>query len=108
MGEDGARVRTGLGHGGITCVLQTQFSTFFFVIIITVRIQHLYQILLLFTPYDAQASSAYSALIVTVLSCFSDFNPLKPQTKIAADDFLIFYFYVLKKIWLDFSCESSA
>ena len=23
-------VRTGLGHGGITCVLQTQFSRFFF------------------------------------------------------------------------------
>ena len=23
-------VRTGLGHGGITCVLQTQFSSFFF------------------------------------------------------------------------------
>ena len=22
-------VRTGLGHGGITCVLQTQFSSFF-------------------------------------------------------------------------------
>ena len=25
----GQRVRTGLGHGGITCVLQTQFSSFF-------------------------------------------------------------------------------
>ena len=23
-------VRTGLGHGGITCVLQTQFSSFLF------------------------------------------------------------------------------
>ena len=23
-------VRTGLGHGGITCVSQTQFSSFFF------------------------------------------------------------------------------
>ena len=23
----GQRVRTGLGHGGITCVLQTQFSS---------------------------------------------------------------------------------
>ena len=30
MGEVGQGVRTGLGHGGITCVLQTQFSTFFF------------------------------------------------------------------------------
>ena len=25
----GQGVRTGLGHGGITCVLQTQFSSFF-------------------------------------------------------------------------------
>ena len=31
----------------------------------------------------------------------------KRQTKIAADDTLIFYFY-LSKIKLDFSCESSA
>ena len=28
--------------------------------------------------------------------------------KIAADDILIFYFYLLKKIRLDFSSESSA
>ena len=26
----GQGVRTGLGHGGITCVLQTQFSSLFF------------------------------------------------------------------------------
>ena len=26
----GQGVRTGLGHGGITCVLQTQLSSFFF------------------------------------------------------------------------------
>ena len=32
---------------------------------------------------------------------------LKRQTKIAADDILIFYFYLSKKIRLDFSCESS-
>ena len=25
----GQGVRTGLGHGGITCVLQTQFSSFY-------------------------------------------------------------------------------
>ena len=37
----------------------------------------------------------------------SSFNP-KRQTKIAADDILIFHFYHSKKIWLDFSCESSA
>ena len=34
--------------------------------------------------------------------------PLKRQTKNAADDILIFYFYLLKNIRLDFSCESSA
>ena len=34
--------------------------------------------------------------------------PLKRQTKIAADDILVFYFYLSKKIRLDFSCESSA
>ena len=33
---------------------------------------------------------------------------LKCQTKIAADDILDFYFYLLKKIRLDCSCESSA
>ena len=33
----------------------------------------------------------------------------KRQTKIAADDILfLFYFYLLKKMRLDFSCESSA
>ena len=26
----GQGVRTGLGHGGITCVLQTQFSSYFY------------------------------------------------------------------------------
>ena len=26
----GQGVRTGLGHGGITCILQTQFFSFFF------------------------------------------------------------------------------
>ena len=33
---------------------------------------------------------------------------LKRQRKIAADDILIFYFYLSKKIRLDFSRESSA
>ena len=33
---------------------------------------------------------------------------LKRQTKIAADDILLFYFYLPKKIRLGFSCESSA
>ena len=30
------------------------------------------------------------------------------QTKIAADDIFIFYFYLLKKIRLDFPCETSS
>ena len=30
MGEVGQGVRTGLGHGGLTCVLQTQFSSFYY------------------------------------------------------------------------------
>ena len=34
--------------------------------------------------------------------------PLKRQTKIAADDSLKCYFYLSKKIRLDFSCESAA
>ena len=33
---------------------------------------------------------------------------LKAPNEIAADDILIFYFYLSKKIRLDFSCESSA
>ena len=34
---------------------------------------------------------------------FQSTQPLKRQTKIAADDILIFYFYLSKKIRLDFS-----
>ena len=34
-------------------------------------------------------------------------KPIRHQTKIAADDILIFYFYLSKKIRLDFSCEDS-
>ena len=46
-------------------------------------------------------------IISGVLFRVSLFYPLKRQTKIAADDILIFYFYLSKKIKLDFSCESS-
>ena len=31
----GQGVRTGLGHGGITCVLQTQFSSFYLKLLIS-------------------------------------------------------------------------
>ena len=41
-------------------------------------------------------------------SSYNRTEPLKLQTKNAADDILIFYFYLSKKIRLDFSCESSA
>ena len=34
--------------------------------------------------------------------------PKKKKKEIAADNILIFYFYFLKEIRLDFSCESSA
>ena len=33
---------------------------------------------------------------------------LKRKTKIAADNIFIFYFYLSRKIRLDFPCESSA
>ena len=36
----GQGVRTGLGHGGITCVLQTQFSIFFFSFFLSVRLDY--------------------------------------------------------------------
>ena len=36
------------------------------------------------------------------------YKPLKRQTKIAADNIFILYFYHSKKIRLDFSSESSA
>ena len=32
----GQGVRTGLGHGGITCVLQTQFSILFIIVVINI------------------------------------------------------------------------
>ena len=59
-----------------------------------------------------------SAVFIPVLlikpiyeKCFLTYVPVKPlkrQTKIAADDILIFHFYLSKKIRLGFSCESSA
>ena len=33
----GQGVRTGLEHGGITCVLQTQFSSFFFFVLFVIQ-----------------------------------------------------------------------
>ena len=45
---------------------------------------------------------------VQVLKESSHGLTLKALNKIAADDILIFYFYLSKKIRLDVSCESSA
>ena len=36
------------------------------------------------------------------------YKPLKRQAKLQQTTLLFFYFYLLKKIWLDISCESSA
>ena len=44
----------------------------------------------------------------TILNKSTQVERLKRQTIIAADDILIFYFDLLKKIRLDFPCESSA
>ena len=50
----------------------------------------------------------WKALIVFHDTFSRYLKPLKCQTKIAADNILILYFYLSKKIRLDFSCESSA
>ena len=44
---------------------------------------------------------------ICILGCSEEkkIQPFKRQTKIAADDILIFFFYLSKKIRLDFSCE---
>ena len=46
--------------------------------------------------------------MITVIRMIIHNQPLKRQTKIAAEDILMFYLYLSKKIRLDFSCESSA
>ena len=53
----GQGVRTGLGHGGITCVLQTQFSIFLFSAFISIL--YLVQVLsrLSTTAYSSCSSS---------------------------------------------------
>ena len=38
----GQGVRIGLGHGGITCVLQTQFSSFILFSVLFIHLQHLH------------------------------------------------------------------
>ena len=47
-------------------------------------------------------------LLGSILSQIQSKLTLKAPNKIAADDILMFYFYLSKKIRLDLSCESSA
>ena len=62
----------------------------------------------------ASVFSVYSSVItiIVVSNCCSAgrFNPLtlKAQKKIAAEDTLLFYFYLCKEIMLDVSYESFA
>ena len=64
------------------------------------------------SPYWDDISSSGTIFMIKAISKYwasdSIIKPLKCQTKIAADDILIFHFYHSKKIRLDFSCESSA
>ena len=46
--------------------------------------------------------------VKSTVSCICDNKPVKHETKIAADDILVFYFHLSKKIKLDVSRESSA
>ena len=57
--------------------------------------------------YILQDSLQVLVAVVTGNTCIFKPELLKHHTKIAADNILIFYFYLLKKIRLDFSCESS-
>ena len=63
-----------------------------------------------------RGSISRQALVIAMFVC-ADYHTgswhkpvltLKVPNKIAADDILIFDFYLSKKIRLDFSCESSA
>ena len=53
----GQGVRTGLGHGGITCVLQTQFSSFFFTLHMLLHALHILNIFPGTQPKDSNHDS---------------------------------------------------
>ena len=58
----------------------------------------------------------YNTPVIKIVTCYSvscshymySILTIKAPNKIAADDILIFYFYLSMKIRLDFSYESSA
>ena len=53
---------------------------------------------------DITQSLLKGIVLILAIKCV---EPLKHQTKIAAEDILIFYYYLSKKIRLDSSCEFS-
>ena len=57
---------------------------------------------------QTETLATVSTIIIQLEVCLVKTFVIKRQTKIAADDTLIFYFYLSKKIRLDFPCESSA
>ena len=64
-------------------------------------------------PIKVKSVGAYLPSLTGVFTvrmevAYLDPEPLKCQTKIAADNILIFNFNLSKKIRLNFSCESSA
>ena len=54
-------------------------------------------------PHSVSKSLSTGTYVPTQPHCSDAYQPLKRQTKTAADDVLIFYFYLSKKIRLDFS-----
>ena len=70
--------------------------------------------MLFYTRLDKQIKKSYTisqtvkTSEVQLLLLLFYTKALKPQTKIAADNTLFFYFYLSKEIRLDVSCESSA
>ena len=64
----GQGVRTGLGHGGITCVLQTQFSSFFFFCGPVVRARSYGHIVFRSSPSGGETIWAFIALLHFIIT----------------------------------------
>ena len=64
----GQGVRTGLGHVGITCVLQTQFSIFFFKF---ASFLYLIKKLEQFRKFNTELVNLYTYIVVEKTSLFS-------------------------------------
>ena len=72
----GQGVRTGLGHVGITCVLQTQFSTFFFKF---ASFLYLVKKLEQFRKFNTELVNLYTYIVVEKTSLFSKKKKIKFQ-----------------------------